>query len=277
MFKGWIPSIPNVRYPKVGPRQFEVVRVPSSCGAGWLDPDDIRIARGVVHETQTKGIPGYSGSAPTVTAGPKLSGRWVLAQHMEVGRAACALRHPSGTPETNRVARIQIEICGYTTRARHLPSISLEGVALLESFFEWCEANLDIPERYPYNPEAMATGLWATTSNPWRQSKIWETERGWHPHAAVDSNDHWDVGGLDVPALFKAEPTPQTKTTFGLVHVWREADEDHRSLEEIVAPKDTLAKVLKAANTIENRKRIRRALAQKGHIVRFARRLIPIT
>jgi hypothetical protein len=273
MFNGWVQEIPNVRHGKIGPRTFEVIKAVSACSAGQIDPS-IK-PRGVVHETQTKYLPAYSGSCPHFTIGPRPAGGWKIFQHLEMGKAACALVSAGGSAVgTNYWARVQVELCGYTTRDKHLPHMPPVAVAMVESFFEWCQEKMEIPERYPYDPGAMASGLWASVDNPWRKSKKWENESGWHPHAAVDHNSHWDVGGLLVPALFKAEPTPDLVTGYGVVEVFRPPGDDHRTLREIVAPVRSLKEALSQANTKKNRDEVKNALSKKGHQVRVVKRLV---
>lgn len=137
-------------------------------------------AKGVLHTTEG----GWDGSmavfkkhyAPHFMVGP---GR--IAQLLPLGRAAAALEHPAGTPPTNAVCAVQVEIVGYSQRNPWLPdTTTTDALAYLMAELE----------RVADIPLQQATGPWLRTS-------------GWLGHGDVPNqySGHWDPGALMWDAL----------------------------------------------------------------------------
>lgn len=93
----WLPGVP--RY------------LAGTDGGSWTRPPSIIC----LHSTEGAGWDGYQGGAvaPHFTLHP---GTGETRQHIPLTRAARALAHPAGTPETNRAGVIQIEIIGTSDR-----------------------------------------------------------------------------------------------------------------------------------------------------------------
>lgn len=107
-----------------------------------------------------------------------------IVQFCPLGTSAAALANRAGGVETNRWARAQIEIVGYSQRTRWLPDPGvLKAYAAL--LYELRSA-AGIPLRY--------------VPNPTRNATVWRNSAGWFAHAGVPENSHWDVGQLDWPA-----------------------------------------------------------------------------
>jgi hypothetical protein len=172
MQKGWLAQ--------AGPYKIEHVPCPDYAG----DVDPSAPPKGVLHTTEG----GWDGSmavfrqhyAPHFVVGP---GR--IAQLLPLGRAAAALEH-NGWPETNRVARVQIEIVGNSKRSTWLPD------AKTVDALAWLMAEL---ERVAGVPLAHVA--------PDRNASAWLRARGWCGHIDVPGNAHWDPGALNWPVLMQ--------------------------------------------------------------------------
>lgn len=216
-YSGWMPSsIPSID----GGRPIPVKIRNMGVNIGTVSDGGIR--RGVLHTTETPHISlPWSNGCPHIAVGPERTGGPVVVHHLiPFGKMGTALKNAAGGIETNRQVLCQIEQAGYTSRDLWLPS--REQVVVTASLTQWLANELGIPEHYPYDPADMASGVWATTSNPWRRSNRFETVAGWHPHAAVDENDHWDCGGEDIPAILRMKPSPKMVEAVQLMLTYRE-------------------------------------------------------
>lgn len=171
MQNGWLAS--------AGPFTIEHIPCPDYAGS----VDTAAPPKGVLHTTEG----GWDGSmsvfrkhyAPHFLVGP---GR--IAQLLPLGRAAAALEHPSGTPPTNGVARVQIEIVGYSQHTPWLPDIkTLDALA-------WLMAELNRVADIPLTRAVVG-----------RDAVKFAKATGWLGHADVPGNSHWDPGALDYAAL----------------------------------------------------------------------------
>lgn len=217
-----------------------------SVEGGWIDVErhDLGIRIGnvdlsgpricVPHTTEGHTIPTYTRGAPTIDVGPRTKGgRPITRQLFPFGQLATALRNEPGGIETNRRVLVQIEQVAFTARERWLPP--KQTVVIMASWAEFLEQELGIPQVYPYDPAEMKSGVWATPSNPWRRSGKFVRTAGWHPHAAIPENDHWDCGGEDLPVILSMKPVPKLVTAYQATAVWRAAVDDdvHREVEQI--------------------------------------------
>jgi hypothetical protein len=70
------------------------------------------------------------------------NGAYRVWQHLPIDQAATALKHPSGTPETNRANAVQIEHVGFAGRAHDFSDGYLLGIATL---CRWVESERGVP------------------------------------------------------------------------------------------------------------------------------------
>ena len=144
--------------------------------------------RGVIHETQTVGVPNYNngGSAPHLTL--KKDGTWL--QHSPFFRAARALRNRAGGVQTNRQGsvNIQIEVLAYSDKN----DWTTAQILAMKAFMVWAEEEWGIPNIFPLD---VGAGEQYGYGNPVELSMPdWEAFTGWCAHQHVPENTHWDVG-----------------------------------------------------------------------------------
>jgi len=144
--------------------------------------------RGVLHETQTVGVPSYGSgaSAPHLT----LLKDGTFQQHIPFSRAARALRNLAGGVQTNRQGEvnIQIEVIGYSNKN----DWTAEQISALREFMAWAQAEWAIPNRFPLETGA---GNEYGYGNPVELTPPeWLRFTGWLAHQHVPENTHWDVG-----------------------------------------------------------------------------------
>lgn len=144
--------------------------------------------RGVLHETQTQGVPSYNngGSAPHLTL--KKDGTWQ--QHIPFSRAGRALRNLSGGVQTNRQGsvNIQIEVLAYSDKNDWTPA----QIGALREFMSWAEVEWGIPNEFPLE---VGAGSEYGYGNPVElEPAEWVSFTGWCAHQHVPENTHWDVG-----------------------------------------------------------------------------------
>lgn len=125
-------------------------------------------------------------------------GRLRLAQFMPIGEMALSLRH-IGDPETNRIARVQVEIVGFRKLEPWLPDDPAL-VELLAALMSEIKRVADVP---------LHRGGDGT-----RSVARWVSNSGWFGHNEVPAgNDHTDPGALKYDVLFRkaqgSTPTPE--------------------------------------------------------------------
>lgn len=200
-----------------------------------LVPAAHSLKRCVPHTTESSVRPAYaSGVRPTFDVGPNIKGgKSSIVQYVPLGYAATALRNDPGGRETNREVLVQIEQIAFTAREPWLPPAQM--VVQLASLAEFLEEELGIPQVYPYDAKDMASGIWATTSNPWRNAMTFYEKAGWHAHAAVpEGNHHWDCGGERISRILRMkpdEPEPKLIDAYQLMSAWHNKKTDHRESE----------------------------------------------
>ena len=155
--------------------------------------------------------------APHFLVGADRKGKVRICQLVALGRTAGALEHNKGTVETNRWARAQIELAGFSKKSAWLPNQDV-----LDAFTQLVAAlrgRAGIPLHRPF-PDAMIPAgiIWATTKNPRRKSGHWGTLAGWWNHLEVPGNAHWDMGAFRwTPVLKNAQslvkPAPEARPT----------------------------------------------------------------
>jgi hypothetical protein len=220
MRTGWVE--------KIGP--FPVERRPMGQDYGAVDLNSP--PKGCGHTTEGNSeVPNYGSAAPQFTVG-----KVGIYQHRALGRMAGTLRHPSGTPPTNGVVRIQYEMVGFSSVKPWVPPD--KQADMLTALYEFAKKECDIPEDHVWPDELSETPLasgqiWASESNPRRKQKFPGTP-GWYFHLEVPNNSHWDKGSCLVTPLMKRQPLPAVVTAFAFVI--RERQKDGTSRSDEVSP-----------------------------------------
>lgn len=125
------------------------------------------------------------GDCPHFTIEPHNFSR-KLYQHIRLDRASRSLRHPSGTPETNRAGCIQIEIVGFTADIRKMTRRQYRWLYWLA---RWIEQNAHV-HRAAYHPFPDNPGYHRLSPDGF------PTARGHLGHCHVPNNDHMDPGNI---------------------------------------------------------------------------------
>lgn len=158
-------------------------------------------SRGVLHTTETMSWAGTKFYHVEYRPG------FGFRQYRPFGRASRALRHPVGTPETNRQGDycINISVTGYAKHA-HLWDDKI--YADLIEFIAWCNNEFDIQpiSRYAVGHGGEAYGVNGSARMLWDE---WEHHNGWCAHQEVPGNTHWDAGKVDWTRLLIGDDMPQ--------------------------------------------------------------------
>ena len=153
----------------------------------------------VIHTTETAGVPGYGGgkTAPHITYSPASRKFY---QHTDFLTAARALRHPFGTPQTNRANTLQLEIVCYSDKrvADQSPSRIWVGELTdghyqdLADFIGWCGDEFDVK---PTWPDKQAFSYSQANATEFRLLDAqWRLFHGVCGHQHVPDNTHWVPG-----------------------------------------------------------------------------------
>jgi hypothetical protein len=141
----------------------------------------------VHHTTEGGGISGAEaayrangGDAPHFTFDHDAN---VLHQHVPLNRASRSLKHPAGTPETNRAHAIQIEHIGFAASSGSWSSTAYGRIAAL---CRWIEANAGVPR---------SCDVSFTNGAPRLSGREFFQYAGHIGHMHVPGNDHVDPGG----------------------------------------------------------------------------------
>jgi hypothetical protein len=117
-------------------------------------------------------------------------------QHIDTGVGARALRHPTGTPETNRDSAVQIEVVGFAGAAKN--ARTLANVARL---CRWIEQTHGVPRIWPAGPPKPAKNG-GDPGGHIRDQTIWDSKSGHYGHCHVPSNIHWDPAYSAIEAAY---------------------------------------------------------------------------
>lgn len=162
--------------------------------------------RGVLHTTETTGLPGYGGgsTAPQLTVDPRRRRTW---QHFDTALPGRALRHPPGTVETNNLHCVQIEIVAYSDEkiARQVGGVPVSeltaaDLAYIASVMRWVEREHGI--------QATDHGLtWVRYPGTYRRmsERTWREFNGWCGHQHVPNNTHGDPSNINIGALLAGD------------------------------------------------------------------------
>lgn len=107
-------------------------------------------------------------------------------QHVDTSTAARALRHPAGSPQTNRDSAVQIELVGFAGRPKD--RVALHNLARL---CRWIEQQHGVARTWPMGaPKPPVNG--ADPGGHRRDQQVWDTQTGHYGHCHVPNNVHWD-------------------------------------------------------------------------------------
>jgi hypothetical protein len=123
-----------------------------------------------------------------------------IVQFGPLGIMSHALEHKTGTVETNRWARVQIEVAGFSQLDLWQPDDAT--FVALASLVAVLEDAAGIPLTRNWPDQLDKSKVWAKESNPRRKEHVWGKKAGWFGHIEVPGNSHWDPGSLNYTALF---------------------------------------------------------------------------
>ncbi len=154
---------------------------------------------GVLHTTETS-FESALQEFKTKFAPHFLVGKGRIIQFAPLGKMSHALEHNKGTVETNRWARVQIEITAKSQLDLWKPDDeTFETLAALVAVVSDA-ANIPLKRLWPDQLDKKV--VWATKQNPRRTQNVWGKEAGWFGHIEIPGNSHWDPGSLNYTALF---------------------------------------------------------------------------
>lgn len=168
--------------------------------------------RGILHTTETTGLPSYSGGAdaPHFTYDPRTGHIW---QHFDTARPSRALLH-IGNVQTNNQGAVQIEIVAYSDAAAaakaagiHVDRLTPGQQAPLIALMRWLEAVHKIRRAsgLRFIPYPASAGI----NNGVRLgASSWYAFTGWAGHEHVPTNVHGDPADIDIAALLALPPAP---------------------------------------------------------------------
>ena len=117
-------------------------------------------------------------------------------QHIDTDVAARALRHPAGTPQTNRDSAVQIELVGFAGAPKN--ARTLANVARL---CRWIEATHGVPRVWPAGPPKPPRNG-RDPGGHRRDQAIWDAQSGHYGHSHVPNNTHWDPAYRAIEAAY---------------------------------------------------------------------------
>lgn len=126
-----------------------------------------------------------SGSYPHFTVEWR-DGKLRIAQHAAIDACVTTLKHPPGTPETNRAHCVQVEICGFAKDSQNWPEDMYRALAQLA---RWIETNAGVPRR---------CGVGFKLGAPRLSGAAFVQYAGHLGHQHVPGNDHWDPGAMAI-------------------------------------------------------------------------------
>lgn len=139
-----------------------------------------------------------------------------IVQMIGADRAARALEHPAGTPQTNRMGAVcvQIEVVGRA--ADPFTSGPLVG---LERILGWLDG-LGVPRVWPAGAPAAYPGCYGL-NNGQRHPAVWLAKAGHYGHSQVPNNRHGDPGAVDVSKLTPPKVAAIEEAEMDLKNVYR--------------------------------------------------------
>jgi len=163
------------------------------------------------HTTETKGLPSYAGTQPHFTLNPRTGELW---QHQSIAKAAKALEHPSGTPDTNRANCIQVELICYSDEkvadnvgGLAVPDLTDADYQRIAKLARWIEKNGKVPRKesvtFKHYPESAGLDNGVRLSN-----SAWLSYAGHlgHQHIPNQTHGHGDPSNLKIGKILVAPP-----------------------------------------------------------------------
>jgi hypothetical protein len=175
---------------KTSDGEFRIEKIP--CPYTGVNVDLTKPSAGVMHTTEGGWASAMSvfkqHYAPTFLVGNRR-----IAQLVPLGEMDAALENHYGGGETNKWARVQIEVVGYSKEAPY--SFDAGTTDALASLLATCKVELGIPLTRPY-PDTMPAKPWASRNFRRRKDGKWGKTSGWFGHIEIPENSHWDPGAL---------------------------------------------------------------------------------
>lgn len=221
---------------KTGPQKIPGASQTYFYGTGQYSGSDMEVNCGVVHTTEGRTVPSYSGGAmaPTVTGMPDIAARKIRwYQHFDVDESARALANKLGGVQTNTANAFQVELVGTcddkyaktwgTARAGvdylHWPTAPDWALAEVAWLVRWLNDYHQVPltcvkDWLAYGVDSRRPGITPASygSSPARMTFAqWTAFTGWCGHQHVPENDHGDPGSMNfarVIQLAKGDTTP---------------------------------------------------------------------
>jgi hypothetical protein len=224
----------------------------------------------VWHTTESDGVPPYSeGVAPHFTVPDDEP---ALYQHVELGKIGTSLRH-EGSPETNRIAVIQVEQVGHSAVAPWAPKEKAQQV-LIASLAEFAMQEFDVPKHRAF-PDTLEKGItWAVRDNPRRKAAKWGKVAGHFTHLEVTAgNTHWDCGSEQLQSIIDGKVAPEMVSAWQMLAVWR-PDDGHMKSRPLTPHVQELERLLGLASRDEDLVKNIMSHEKKKHRIVLAERLV---
>ena len=125
------------------------------------------------------------------------NGVYRVHQHIPLSRAARALEHPKGTPETNRDHCIQIEHVGFAAHMHEIPEGYIAGIARLCRFIEE-QVGVTRVARFAFTPVGVAHRIDPDTFHHY-------SGHLGHQHVPNQPAGHSDPGRFPIAAILAHE------------------------------------------------------------------------
>jgi hypothetical protein len=229
---------------RTGPQKIPGASQTYFYGTGRYSGSDMEVNCGVVHTTEGRSLPSYSGGAmaPTVTGVPDIKAkkiRWY--QHFDVDESARALANKLGGVATNTANAFQIELVGTCDAKRstvwdgkragvdyiYWPGAPEWALAEVAWLVRWLHDYHRIPltcvrDWLAYGKDPRRPGITPASygASPARMShSAWRAFTGWCGHQHVPENDHGDPGSMNfarVIQLAKGEPSTEEDPMAGI-------------------------------------------------------------
>ena len=207
---------------RTGPQKFPGASQSYFYGNGQYSGSAMEVNCGVVHTTEGRTLPSYSGGAlaPTVTGVPDIKAkriRWY--QHYDVDESARALANKLGGVETNTANTFQIELVGTCDDSKksswsgakagvdylHWPTAPDWALAEVAWLVRWLHDYHGVPltcvrDWLAYGKDSRRPGITPASygASPARMSQTaWRNFTGWCGHQHVPENDHGDPGSMN--------------------------------------------------------------------------------
>jgi len=107
-------------------------------------------------------------------------------QHLDTGVSSFSLKH-TGSPQTNRLSAIQIEVVGFFSHSK-----SLTTLLSIAKLCRWIEETHDVPKVWPNGFPVRTPD--PSPTDPARNVANWIAKGGHYGHCHVPENDHFDPG-----------------------------------------------------------------------------------